>query len=129
MIVPVTDFKEPISDLSVATAIKVVNDPEYHYSMIQEALGVLQINLSNTLVEDLNIIRHGKYEVCTCYYKLKDGILGLRGVYRVYSDGMNDPVWDEIYKQRCVAFEGKRIPAFRYIPKHLGSDYLPGDSI
>ena len=41
MIAPFTDFKEPTTDLDVATAIKVVNDPEYHYSMIQEALGIL----------------------------------------------------------------------------------------
>ena len=48
MIEPFTDYKEPTTDLDVASAIKVVNDPEYHYSMIQEAVGMLRINLSNT---------------------------------------------------------------------------------
>ena len=41
MIAPFTDYKEPTTDLDVATAIKVVNNPEYHYCMIQEVLGIL----------------------------------------------------------------------------------------
>lgn len=52
-------------------------------------------------------------EICTNYYKLGDGILVLRGVCEVYSEGMcasdcNYP---------CVAFEGEKFTMISYRPK------------
>ena len=103
--------------INIAATITVVNDPEYHFSTIQEAIGVLRINLNDTLADDIDITKYKGYDVCTEYYQLEDGILGLRGVYRVHTNDMWDPVWDEVRKQRCVAFEGKRLSGNRYAPK------------
>ena len=105
------------TDIDVATAIKVVNDSEYHFSTIQEAIGVLRINLNDTLADGIDITKYKGYDVCTEYYQLKDGILGLRGVYRVHTNEMWDPIWDEVRKQNVIAFEGKRLSGNRYVPK------------
>ena len=107
---------KPFTDINLAAAIKVVNSPEYHFSMIQEVIGILRINLNDTLARDVDITNYNGYDVCTEYYQLKDGILGLRGVYRVHTTDIWDSVWDEVRKQKCVAFEGKRLSRNRYAP-------------
>lgn len=100
----------PSTDINLETAIKAINDPEYHFSMIQEVIGILRINLNDTLARDVDITNYNGYDACTEYYQLKDGILGLRGVYRVHTDDIWDPIWDEVYKQNVIAFEGKDFP-------------------
>jgi hypothetical protein len=108
---------KPFTDISITTAIKAINDSEYCYSTIQEAIGVLRINLNDTLARDIDTTKYKGYDVCTEYYNLKDGILGLRGVCYVHATDIWDPVWDEVRKQKCVAFEGKRLSGNRYVPK------------
>lgn len=118
MMKPFTEFNNmPSTDISLETVIKVVNSPEYHFSMIQEAIGILRINLNDTLARECDITNYNGYDVCTEYYQLKDGILGLRGVYRVHTDDIWDPIWDEVRKQNVIAFEGKRLSGNRYAPK------------
>ena len=108
---------ESFTDINLETAIKVVNNPEYHFSMIQEVIGILRININDTLARDVDITNYNGYDVCTEYYQLKDGILGLRGVYRVHINDMWDPIWDEVRKQNVIAFEVKRLSGNRYAPK------------
>lgn len=117
MIKPFTELNVPTSDINVSTAIKAINDVEYGYSTIQEVIGILRINLNDTLARDVDITNYNGYDVCTEYYQLKDGILGLRGVYRVHTDDIWDPIWDEVYKQNVIAFEVKRLSGNRYAPK------------
>ena len=107
----------PSTDINLAAAINVVNSSEYHFSMIQEVIGILRINIYDTLAHDVDITNYNGYDVCTEYYQLKDGILGLRGVYRVHTDDIWDPIWDEVRKQNVIAFEGKRLSRNRYVPK------------
>ena len=85
--------------------------------MIGEVIGILRINMYDTLARDIDITNYNGYDVCTEYYQLKDGILGLRGVYRVQTNDMWDPIWDEVRKQNVIAFEGKRLSRNSYIPK------------
>ena len=70
---------------------------------------------AETLKEGLDINEHRWYSIATNYYKMDDGILGVRGVYQVFSEGMCDADCDE----GIEAFEGEEYTTISYRPKQV----------
>lgn len=88
--------------MKVEYAIKLINDERRCYS-IREAESLL--NEYTIYRSNVAITKYGWYEVSSSYYQLEDGILGIRGVSKVFSD---KPVGFYDVEIPCCAFVGTK---------------------
>ena len=89
--------------MKVEEAIKLINDEKQCYS-IHEAESLL--NEYTIYRSNVAVTKYDWYEVSSSYYQLEDGILGIRGVSKVYDD--NEPVGFYDVEIPCYAFVGTK---------------------
>ena len=89
--------------MKVEDAIKLINDEKQCYS-IYEAESLL--NEYTIYRSNVAVTKYDWYEVSSSYYQLEDGILGIRGVSKVYDD--NEPVGFYDVEIPCYAFVGTK---------------------
>lgn len=89
--------------MKVEEAIKLINDEKQCYS-IHEAESLL--NEYTIYRSNVAVTKYNWYEVSSSYYQLEDGILGIRGVSKVYDD--DEPVGFYDVGIPCYAFVGTK---------------------
>lgn len=67
------------------------------------------------LASGMNLDEHRWYSIATNYYKLEDGIVGVTGVYQIFSQMMDASDCDE----DVYAFEGEEYTTVSYRPKGI----------
>ena len=97
--------------MTVQEAIKRIDETKC--SSIFEAKNCL--SNEKLLVEGLNLDQHRWYSVATNYYKLEDGILGITGVYQIFSEYMGS----DDCRESVEAFEGEEYTTISYKPKQF----------
>lgn len=90
--------------MKVEEAIKLINDAENPLYSIEEATFYIEYN--KLLASNVAITKYDWYEVSSSYYQLEDGILGIRGVSKVYDD--DEPVGFYDVEIPCCVFVGTK---------------------
>lgn len=93
--------------MKVQEAIELINNSDNLYC-IDDAIELLEGETE--LAVDVDISRHRWYETSESYFRLEDGILGIRGVSNIYSE-MSNPSDFEVHTR---AFEGEEITVVSY---------------
>lgn len=96
--------------MKVEEAIKLINEAKEIPYSIYEAEWFIEYK--KILATNVNLETHRWYAISTTYYELEDGILGIKGVSHLFSEGMNPSDCNV----RSYAFEGEAYTTINYRP-------------
>lgn len=97
--------------MKVKEAIELINNSEEELYCMDDAESL--IDYEKELASDVDISRHRWYETSDSYFQLEDGILGIKGVSRLF----NENARASDCGVQCHAFEGEEITTVSYKPK------------
>lgn len=97
--------------MKVKEAIELINNSEEKLYSIYDA--EFLIKYKKILATNVNLEYYVGYTTSTSYYQLEDGILGIKGVSRLFNE--NGCTSD--YNIQCHAFEGEEYTTVSYKPK------------
>lgn len=84
--------------MEVQEAIQLINSSDDLYC-IDDAVELLE-GETKLLAEGIDVSRHRLFEISTSYFELDNGILGIRGVSKIYSEMMSAS--DCNVQTRCI---------------------------
>ena len=73
--------------MEVQEAIELINNSDDLYC-INDAVELLE-GEAKLLADGIDVSRHRLFEISTSYFELDNGILGIRGVSKIYSEMMS----------------------------------------